>query len=117
MDDAERSFDATGDWFVLAHGEQALMMVTRMSENLRRAVRLKLVYVDDADRHAPPEVVAGSALRGDIGLKRGFRLGVHASPVVNGIIVLQILELLFGGLQRIFGFKPVLFQTRLLAQL
>src|SRR5205814_240291 len=48
------------DWFVLAHGEQALMMVTRMSENLRRAVRLKLVYVDDADRHAPPEAVAGS---------------------------------------------------------
>ena len=36
------------------------MMVTRMSENLRRAVRLKLVYVDDADRHAPPEAVAGS---------------------------------------------------------
>jgi len=31
-----------------------------MSENLRRAVRLKLVYVDDADRHAPPEAVAGS---------------------------------------------------------
>ena len=60
MDDAERTFDATGDWFVLAHGEQALMMVTRMSENLRRAVRLKLVYVDDADRHAPPEAVAGS---------------------------------------------------------
>jgi len=60
MDEAERAYDATGEWFVLAHGEQALMMVTRMSENLRRAIRVKLVYVDDAERHAPPENVPGS---------------------------------------------------------
>ena len=60
MDETERAFDASGDWFVLNHGEEAIMMVTRMSENLRRAIRLKLVYVDDAERHDPPEAAPGS---------------------------------------------------------
>jgi len=60
MDEAERAFDGSGDWFLLARGEEAIMMVTRMTENLRRAVRLKLVYVDDAERRAPPETVVGS---------------------------------------------------------
>ena len=60
MEEAERAFDASGDWFLLARGEEAIMVVTRMSENLRRAVRIKLVYVDDAERRAPPEAVPGS---------------------------------------------------------
>ena len=60
MDEAERAFDASGDWFLLTRGEEAIMMVTRMSENLRRGVRINLVYVDDADRRAPPEAVPGS---------------------------------------------------------
>jgi len=60
MDEAERAFDARGEWFLLARGEEAIMMVTRMSENLRRAVHIKLVYVDDAERRAPPEAVPGS---------------------------------------------------------
>ena len=60
MEEAERAFDASGEWFLLTRGEEAIMMVTRMSENLRRAVRIKLVYVDDAGRRAPPEAVAGS---------------------------------------------------------
>src|SRR5438445_55432 len=60
MEEAERAFDASGEWFLLARGEEAIMMVTRLSETLRRAVRIKLVYVDDAERHAPPEAVPGS---------------------------------------------------------
>lgn len=60
MDDAERAYRASGDWFVLTRGEEALMMVTRMSENLRKGVQLHLVYVDDGTRHAPPEAVPGA---------------------------------------------------------
>jgi hypothetical protein len=60
MDDPERSYDAFGDWFVVEHGDQAIMMVTRMSENLQRGVRLRLIYADDPERDAPPEGTRGA---------------------------------------------------------
>src|SRR5439155_410478 len=37
-----------------------LLFVTRMSENLRRAITLSLVYRDDASRPNPPEDVPGT---------------------------------------------------------
>src|SRR5205807_2293104 len=46
--------------FVLAHGTDALLFVTRMSENLRRGVTLSLVYRDDAARPNPPEDSPGT---------------------------------------------------------
>ncbi len=68
MDAAEQAFASTGEWFALTHGKAAIMVVTTMSENLRRAIPLELVYVDDAERTAPPEKSRGSvplvALRG-----------------------------------------------------
>ncbi len=60
MDDAERAFAASGEWFVLAHGGDALLFVTRMSENLRREITLSLVYRDDAERPNPPEDSPGT---------------------------------------------------------
>jgi hypothetical protein len=59
MEDAERAFAEGGDWFVLARHETALLFVTRMSENLARAVPLRLVYRDDAERDDPPETSRG----------------------------------------------------------
>src|SRR4029077_17531541 len=50
----------SGEWFVLARGEQAILFVTRMSENLRQAVTLGLLYRDDASRPNPPEQVPGT---------------------------------------------------------
>ncbi|HUE29627.1 MAG TPA: hypothetical protein VMR79_02065, partial [Verrucomicrobiae bacterium] len=60
MDERERAFAASGEWFVLAHGSDALLFVTRMSENLRRAITLSLVYRDDAARPNPPEDSPGT---------------------------------------------------------
>ena len=55
MNDAERGFTARGDWFALVHDGEAVMVVVEMSENLRRALPLGLVYRDDAAHAAPPE--------------------------------------------------------------
>jgi hypothetical protein len=60
MDEAESAFDGKGDWFVLARGDQALLFVTRMSENLARAIPLRLVYRDDATKPNPPEESEGT---------------------------------------------------------
>ena len=60
MDDAEQGFAAPGDWFVLAHGDHAILFVTRMSENLRSAVPIRLLYRDDAARPNPPERFPGT---------------------------------------------------------
>jgi hypothetical protein len=60
MDDAESAFQGSGDWFALARGEQALLFVTRMSENLARAIPLRLVYRDDETQPYPPEDVPGT---------------------------------------------------------
>ena len=59
-DDAERAFTSTGDWFVLAHHGDALLFVTRMSENLRHSISLGLFYRDDASTPNPPEDVPGT---------------------------------------------------------
>jgi hypothetical protein len=60
MDAAERAYDATGDWFVLAHPGEALLFVTRMSPNLAERIRLGLVYRDDAAHAEPPETSPGA---------------------------------------------------------
>ena len=60
MDAAERAYAATGTWFVLVHGDEALLVVVTLSENLARAIPLEIVYVDDARRDAPPEHERGS---------------------------------------------------------
>jgi len=60
MDERESAFASSGEWFVLAHGSDALLFVTRMSENLRRGVTLSLVYRDDAARPSPPEDSPGT---------------------------------------------------------
>jgi hypothetical protein len=60
MDDVESRFTSSGEWFVLAHGDEAILFVTRMSENLRRGVPISLLYRDDAARPNPPEDVPGT---------------------------------------------------------
>ncbi len=60
MDEVERAFAGSGDWFVLSRGDQGLLFVTRMSENLARAVPLRLVYRDDGAEASPPEEVPGT---------------------------------------------------------
>jgi hypothetical protein len=60
MDDAERAFASTGDWFALARRDRALLVVTRMSENLARVVPLRLVYRDDTEHPNPPENAPGT---------------------------------------------------------
>jgi hypothetical protein len=89
MDDAERKWEASGDWFALAHEKEALLFVTRMSENLARQIPLHLVYRDDAATPYPPEDDAGTVpLVGYEGrhvekLTRGkyhFELSVYALP-------------------------------------
>jgi hypothetical protein len=84
MDDAERAFASSGDWFVLAHHEQAILFVTRMSENLRRAVPIQLLYRDDATQPNPPErapgtvPLAGYEGRGIERLERGrYTFAIH----------------------------------------
>jgi hypothetical protein len=59
MDDDERAFEASGDWFVLAHKGEALLFVTRMSPNLAEQIQLHLVYRDDAEHPDPPETSPG----------------------------------------------------------
>ncbi len=60
MDEVERAFSSDGDWFVLAHQDDALLFVTRLSENLKKAVSLRLLYRDDASRPNAPESVPGT---------------------------------------------------------
>jgi len=60
MDDAERRFDGHGSWFALIGDRQAILVAITMSENLRRTIPLSLVYIDDASRRAPPELIPGS---------------------------------------------------------
>ncbi len=60
MDDAERAFDGRGEWFALGHRDEAILFVTHLSENLRAHTDLRLLYLDDAKRLAPPEDVPGS---------------------------------------------------------
>src|SRR5262249_55689040 len=59
-DAAESAFDGRGDWFVLAGKDAGLFFVTRLSENLARAIPLRLVYRDDATRPYPPETIPGT---------------------------------------------------------
>jgi len=60
MDAQERAFDGHGSWFALVGDNQGILVAMTMSENLRKAIPLSLVYVDDAQRRAPPEFVPGS---------------------------------------------------------
>jgi hypothetical protein len=60
MGEAENAFASTGDWFALADDHDAILVVTRMSENLASRVPLRLVYRDDAERPSPPESMHGS---------------------------------------------------------
>lgn len=60
MDQREQSFAGRGTWFVLVGHDQAILVAMTMSENLSRTIPLSLVYIDDAGRRAPPEVVPGS---------------------------------------------------------
>jgi hypothetical protein len=60
MDDVERAFKADGTWFVLTHGDEALLVTITLSPNLASAIPFGIVYLDDATRAAPPERVPGS---------------------------------------------------------
>ncbi len=60
MDETERRFDSSADWFALTHDEQGLLFVARLSENLAQAVQLHLVYRDDAEHPLPPETSPGT---------------------------------------------------------
>jgi hypothetical protein len=60
MDAAERAFNAPGTWFVLVHERAAMLVTITLSENLAKAIPFDVVYVDDAERKAPPELVPGS---------------------------------------------------------
>jgi hypothetical protein len=60
MDALERAFDAPGTWFVLVHDRAAMLVTITLSENLAKAITFGVVYVDDADRKSPPELVPGS---------------------------------------------------------
>jgi hypothetical protein len=60
MDPAEAAFHGSGDWFLLAHGPEAVLVAALMSEELTRVVRLGLVYRDDAAQAAPPERSPGT---------------------------------------------------------
>jgi hypothetical protein len=59
MDDAERAYTASGDWFVLSRAGEAIMFVTRMSEDLKKVVPLHLIYRDDTAPN-PPEASPGT---------------------------------------------------------
>jgi hypothetical protein len=60
MDDRERAFAGSGTWFTLVGDRQSILVAMTMSENLRTAIPLSLVYEDDAALRAPPEVTPGS---------------------------------------------------------
>jgi hypothetical protein len=59
-DAAERAFDGAGSWFALTHPGEAIVVSLWMSDALRTAIPLHLVYRDDATFAAPPERVRGS---------------------------------------------------------
>lgn len=60
MDALERVYDAPGTWFVLVHDREAMLVTITLSENLAKAIPFGVVYVDDAERSSPPELVPGS---------------------------------------------------------
>jgi hypothetical protein len=60
MDDVERAFKADGTWFVLVHGDEALLVTITLSPNLASAIPFGVVYLDDATQASPPERVPGS---------------------------------------------------------
>jgi hypothetical protein len=60
MDDVERAFEADGTWFVLVHGDEALLVTITLSPNLASVIPFGIVYLDDAALAAPPERVPGS---------------------------------------------------------
>jgi hypothetical protein len=60
MDETESAFVGAGDWFVLSRGDQGILFVIRMSENLARAIPFRLLYRDDAEHPFPPEDVVGA---------------------------------------------------------
>ncbi|HLK12816.1 MAG TPA: hypothetical protein VKW76_15690 [Candidatus Binatia bacterium] len=60
MDPAEEAFHGSGDWFLLAHGDEAVLVAALMSEELTRVVSLRLLYRDDAEHAAPPERSPGT---------------------------------------------------------
>jgi len=74
MDERERRFDGQGSWFTLVDRDQAFLVAMTMSENLRKAIPLSLVYVDDAQRRAPPEVTPGSVPLVGVSGRHGERL-------------------------------------------
>ena len=74
MDERERAFEGSGSWFTLVGDRQAILVVMSMSENLRQAIPLSLVYVDDATLRAPPEVTPGSVPLVGIRGRHGERL-------------------------------------------
>jgi hypothetical protein len=74
MDQRERAFKGQGSWFALVGDGQGIMVAMTMSENLRRAIPLSLVYIDDAQRRAPPEFVPGSVPLVGIEGREGQRL-------------------------------------------
>jgi hypothetical protein len=93
MDERERAFAGNGSWFTLIDdresARQAILVALTMSENLRQAIPLSLVYDDDAALRAPPEVTPGSVplvgIRGRHGEKLeagryGFQLRVIGLP-------------------------------------
>ncbi len=89
MDARERAFAGSGNWFTLVGDRQAILVAMTMSQNLRKAIPLSLVYEDDATLRAPPEVVPGSVplvgIRGRHGEKLqagryGFQLRVVGLP-------------------------------------
>lgn len=93
MDARERAFEGSGSWFALIDDQhekrQAILVAMTMSENLRTAIPLSLVYEDDAALRAPPEVTPGSVplvgIRGRHGEKLqagryGFQLRVVGLP-------------------------------------
>jgi hypothetical protein len=60
MDDVERAFAADGTWFVLVHGDEAILVTITLSPNLAAAIPFGVLYLDDAERLAPPERAPGS---------------------------------------------------------
>jgi len=60
MDGTEQGYAGRGRWFALTRPSEALLVAVTMSPELERALPLDLVYLDDATRTAPPELVPGS---------------------------------------------------------
>jgi hypothetical protein len=75
MDEQERAFQSNGHWFALVGRDQGILVAMTMSENLSRTIPLSLVYIDDASRRAPPEVIPGSVPLVGISGRDGQKLG------------------------------------------